>query len=45
VLQLDGHRRVLALPSGLRRCLLVGARLTDGVLRVRFAPDPELWPQ
>ena len=45
VLQLGGHRRVLALPSGLRRCVVVGARLAGGVLRVRFAPDPDLWPQ
>ena len=31
-------------PSALRRCTVAGAALRDGVLRVRFAPDPELWP-
>lgn len=38
-------RRVLALPSALRRCAVGGAALRDGVLRVRFAPDPDLWPK
>jgi arsenite-transporting ATPase len=38
-----GHRRVLALPSALRRCSVVGARLADGRLVVRFEPDPVLW--
>ena len=36
-------RRVLALPSALRRCEVVGASLRDGELRVRFRPDPDLW--
>ncbi|WP_088289376.1 ArsA family ATPase [Kineosporia sp. A_224] len=36
-------RRVIALPSALRRCRVVGAHLRDGRLRVRFEPDPELW--
>lgn len=44
VLTVGGHRRVLALPSALRRCLVVGATLADGRLRVRFEPDPDLWP-
>ena len=44
VLTVSGHRRVLALPSALRRCVVVGARLADGRLRVRFEPDPALWP-
>jgi arsenite-transporting ATPase len=38
-----GHRRVLALPSALRRCTVVGARLAADRLVVRFEPDPELW--
>jgi len=43
VIALGRHRRVLTLPSGLRRCRVVGARLDDAVLRVRFEPDPALW--
>lgn len=38
-------RRIVPLPSALRRCTVAGAGLTDGVLRVRFRPDPELWPR
>ncbi len=38
-------RRVLPLPSALRRCAVSGAGLRDGVLRVRFTPDPALWPK
>jgi arsenite-transporting ATPase len=38
-----GHRRVLALPSALRRCVVQGASLRDGRLAVRFRPDPKLW--
>ncbi|MBD0675844.1 ArsA family ATPase [Streptomyces sp. CBMA156] len=45
VLGLGTHRRVLVLPSALRRCTVAGAGLHDGVLSVRFAPDPALWPQ
>ncbi|MFI6346996.1 ArsA family ATPase [Streptomyces sp. NPDC050560] len=37
--------RVLELPSVLRRCTVAGAGLREGELRVRFAPDPELWPR
>jgi arsenite-transporting ATPase len=40
---LAGHRRVLALPSALRRCTVAGASLADGRLLVRFEPDPALW--
>jgi len=43
VVTLSGHRRILALPSALRRCDVVGARLVDGRLVVRFEPDPEQW--
>ncbi|RPE35199.1 ArsA family ATPase [Kitasatospora cineracea] len=45
VLGVGGYRRVLALPSGLRRCTVSGAGLADGVLSVRFTPDPALWPR
>jgi arsenite-transporting ATPase len=38
------HRRVLALPSVLRRCVVTGAVVRDATLRVRFLPDPKLWP-
>lgn len=38
-------RRVVALPSALRRCTVGGAGLRDGVLRIRFTPDPQLWPR
>lgn len=38
-------RRIVTLPSALRRCTVAGAGLRDGELRVRFAPDPDLWPQ
>ena len=36
VVTVAGHRRVLALPSALRRCLVVGAVLRDGRLLVLF---------
>ncbi|GGR72649.1 hypothetical protein GCM10010269_09560 [Streptomyces humidus] len=38
-------RRILPLPSVLRRCTVDGAALRDGELCVRFAPDPALWPR
>ncbi|MEV0965310.1 ArsA-related P-loop ATPase [Streptomyces sp. NPDC049910] len=38
-------RRVLTLPSVLRRCAVSGAALRDGELRIRFEPDPALWPR
>ncbi|HTW18985.1 MAG TPA: ArsA family ATPase [Mycobacteriales bacterium] len=37
------HRRAIALPSGLRRCVVDGAALRDGRLRVRFHADPDVW--
>ena len=43
VLTVGAHRRVLALPSALRRCVVDGAALRDGALRVRFRPDPDVW--
>ena len=42
-LLVGGHRRVLSLPSALRRCTVIGAAVRDGTLRVRFEPDPDLW--
>ncbi|MFG3234163.1 ArsA family ATPase [Streptomyces antibioticus] len=38
-------RRIVPLPSALRRCTVDGAALRDGELRIRFAPDPGLWPR
>jgi arsenite-transporting ATPase len=43
VLTVTGHRRLVTLPSALRRCVVDGAALRDGRLRVRFRPDPDLW--
>ncbi|GGU78948.1 hypothetical protein GCM10010260_09360 [Streptomyces filipinensis] len=37
-------RRLVPLPSALRRCTVAGAALREGELRIRFAPDPGLWP-
>ncbi len=37
-------RRIVPLPSALRRCTVGGAALREGELRIRFAPDPDLWP-
>lgn len=45
VVGVAGYRRTLLLPSALRRCTVAGAALRDGVLAVRFAPDPQLWPR
>ncbi|WP_046775588.1 ArsA family ATPase [Streptomyces yangpuensis] len=39
------YRRIVPLPSALRRCTVSGAALTEGELRVRFTPDPGLWPR
>jgi len=43
-ISVGGHRRLLALPGLLVRCRVVGAALTEGVLTVRFEPDPDRWP-
>lgn len=45
VVDAGGFRRILPLPSALRRCTVSGAALRDGELRVRFTPDPDLWPR
>ncbi|MFJ2512201.1 ArsA family ATPase [Streptomyces griseoviridis] len=44
VLTVGPFRRIVALPSALRRCTVAGASLREGELRIRFAPDPALWP-
>ncbi|GAB3263002.1 ArsA family ATPase [Kineosporia babensis] len=44
VVTVDGYRRVISLPSVLRRCEVSGARLRDGVLAVEFMPDPAEFP-
>lgn len=44
LLSVGPHRRARTLPSALRRCRVAGAALEAGELRVRFAPDPALWP-
>jgi arsenite-transporting ATPase len=38
-----GTRRVIALPSVLRRCTATGAQLDGDDLRVAFVPDPAAW--
>jgi arsenite/tail-anchored protein-transporting ATPase len=43
VVTVGPHRRILALPSALRRCDVVTATLEGGRLSVRFRPDPALW--
>jgi arsenite/tail-anchored protein-transporting ATPase len=45
LLSVGPFRRVIALPSPLRRCRVVGASLDHGELRVRCEPDPALWPE
>lgn len=40
----QGVRRRMRLPSVLRRCVVSGATYTEGELRVNFTPDPEVWP-
>ncbi|MYS87076.1 ArsA family ATPase [Embleya scabrispora] len=43
VITVGPNRRLFKLPSALRRCVIEGAGLRDGVLRVRFVPDPAVW--
>ncbi|MFF1923488.1 ArsA family ATPase [Streptomyces sp. NPDC058221] len=45
LLTVGPFHRIVPLESALRRCTVSGAALTDGVLRVRFTPDPDLWPR
>jgi arsenite-transporting ATPase len=39
----DGRRRLIELPSVLRRCTVTGAERGSSGLRVLFRPDPALW--
>lgn len=45
VVTVGRFRRIRTLPSALRRCTVSGAGLRDGVLDIRFTPDPGLWPK
>ena len=45
VVDVGGVRRVLALPSVLRRCIVKNAGVRSGELRVRFVRDEEVWPR
>ncbi len=45
VVTVSGRRRVLALPSALRRCQVRGAHVDDGRLEIRFQPDPDQFPR
>jgi arsenite-transporting ATPase len=44
VVSVGSNRRVLTLPSVLRRCVVAGGEFDGRELRVRFRPDPQLWP-
>ncbi len=44
VVTVGPNRRVLTLPSVLRRCTVAGGEFDGRELRVRFHRDPELWP-
>lgn len=43
VITVDGQRRLVALPSVLRRCTVASAAADSDGLTVRFQPDPRLW--
>ncbi|MDR3080002.1 MAG: ArsA family ATPase [Streptomyces sp.] len=45
VVTAGAFRRIVPLPSALRRCTVAGAALRGGELRIRFTPDPQLWPR
>ncbi|MFC8080772.1 ArsA family ATPase [Streptomyces sp. NPDC057307] len=45
LLTVGPFHRIVPLAAALRRCTVSGAALTDGVLKVRFTPDPGLWPR
>ncbi|MET8760414.1 ArsA family ATPase [Lentzea sp. NPDC004782] len=42
-LTIDGRRRLVALPSLLKRCIVTGAEMDSGGVTVGFRPDPSLW--
>jgi arsenite-transporting ATPase len=43
VVEVAGQRRVVTLPSVLRRCVAMDAEVGDGELRIRFERDLEVW--
>jgi arsenite-transporting ATPase len=45
VVTVSGRRRVLALPSALKRCQVRGAHVEDGRLEIRFSPNPDRFPR
>ncbi|MDF0532014.1 ArsA-related P-loop ATPase [Tsukamurella sp. 8F] len=45
VIDAEGVRRRIRLPSVLRRCVVEGASYSDDALHVSFVPDPEVWPR
>lgn len=45
IVTVSGNRRVLTLPSVLRRCSVVRGSFDGEVLSVRFRRDPALWPK
>ena len=45
VLTAGAHRRTFPLEPVLRRCKVSGAVLRDQALHIRFAPDPQQWPE
>ncbi|MFZ3497073.1 ArsA family ATPase [Streptomyces sp. 5.8] len=45
LLTVGPYRRIVPLPAALRRCTVSGAALAEGELRIRFTPDPDLWPR
>ena len=44
VVSVDGRRRLFALPSVFRRCVVAGARVEAGQVQIRFTPDPSYFP-
>jgi arsenite-transporting ATPase len=45
LLTVAGARRVVALPSVLRRCRLQEASFAGNVLQLFFIPNPDVWPE
>ena len=44
IVSVGGDRRIIALPSALRRCVVENASVGSGMLTVRFVKDEEVWP-
>jgi arsenite-transporting ATPase len=44
IVTVGGRRRLLTLPSVLRRCEVSSGQVREGRLMLRFRPDPALWP-